>query len=128
MQTSIFLAKLIGPVSLAGGIALFANAAAYRAMAEEFLGSRALIYLAGLLSMTAGVAVVLSHNLWVADWRLLITVFGWLAAIGGTARIILPGQVRSAGEAMLRHSAAMSIGGAVWLGIGALLCFFGYAR
>ena len=56
-------------------------------MAEEFLRSRALIYLSGLLTMTAGLAIVLTHNVWVADWPVLITMLGWLATIGGAVRI-----------------------------------------
>ena len=128
MQTSIFLAKLIGPVLLAGAVGLFVNAAAHRAMAQEFLKSPALIYLSGILTMTAGVAIVLTHNVWAADWRGLITLFGWLGAVGGAARIILPAQVRSFGEAMLKSQAAMLIGGAIWLAIGALLSYVGYFR
>ena len=60
MPTSVFLAKLIGPVMLAAGIGLIANAAAYRKLADEFLHSTALIYLSGLLTMTTGMAAVWS--------------------------------------------------------------------
>ena len=128
MQTSIFLAKLVGLVSLAGGVGLFANQAGYRALAQEFLASRALIYLSGLLTMTGGVAIVLSHNIWSADWRVVITLLGWLAAIGGAARIVFPGQVRRVGEAMLDSRATLLVGGAVWLVMGAILTFVGFSR
>src|SRR5712692_4192960 len=90
MQTSIYLAKLIGPVFLAVGLGLLLNAATYRKLAEEFLASTALVYLSGVLLMTAGTALLLAHNVWTADWRVLITLLGWLAAIGGAARIIVP--------------------------------------
>jgi uncharacterized membrane protein len=126
MGNSIFLAKLIGPVFLAGAIGMFFNRDAYAAMAREFLHSPPLIYLSGLLTMLAGVALVLTHNIWVADWRVLITLFGWLAAMGGAIRIIWPAQVRSLGETMLRNPLTLTIGGAVWLAIGALLCVVGY--
>jgi hypothetical protein len=128
VATSYFLAKLIGPIALVAAIGFLANRAAYRAMAQEFLRSPALIYLSGLLTMTAGVAVVLSHNLWVADWRVLITIFGWLATIGGAFRIAFPQQTKTFGETMLDKPVAMTVGGAAWLGLGALLCFFGYFR
>jgi uncharacterized membrane protein len=128
MNTSIFLAQLMGPISLVGGISLFMNADAYKAMAQEFLRSPALLYLSGLLTMTAGLAVLLNHNLWVADWRVLITLFGWLATIGGAARIAFPDRIRSIGESMLDNPIAMTIGGAIWVVIGVLFCFFGYIR
>jgi uncharacterized protein YjeT (DUF2065 family) len=126
--TSIFLAKLIGPVALVAAIGLFVNAAAYRAMAQEFMRNPALLYLSGLLSMTAGLAILIAHNVWVADWPVLITILGWLATIGGAVRMVLPERAKSIGEAMLRKPRAMHIGGAVWLAAGALFCFFGYIR
>jgi hypothetical protein len=88
MQTSVFLARLIGPLFLAVGIGLITNAATYRKMAGEFLASTALVYLSGLLTMTAGLAIILNHNVWVADWRVLITILGWLGVIGGAVRIV----------------------------------------
>jgi hypothetical protein len=128
VQTSIFLAKLIGPVALVAAAGLFINTAAYRAMAREFLRSPALLYLSGLLTLTAGVAIVLAHNVWVADWRILITILGWLAVIGGAARILLPERARTFGDAMLGKPLTMQIGGAVWLAVGALFCVVGYIR
>ena len=93
MQTSVFLARLIGPVMLVVGIAVFANQRAFRDMAEEFLASPALLFLSGLLIMPMGLAIVLAHNVWTADWRVLITLFGWLNAIGGAVRLAAPDTV-----------------------------------
>jgi hypothetical protein len=126
MSTSTYLARLIGPVILVAAIGLFLNRDAYKAMAQEFLRSPALLYLSGVLTMTAGVAILLAHNVWVADWRVLITIFGWLATIGGAARIAFPGATKAVGERMLENPAWMTIGGAIWLAIGALLTFLGY--
>jgi MFS family permease len=128
MQTSVFLARLIGPVCLAVGIGLFANRLVYEELAREVLKSRALIYLTGLLSMTAGLAVVLSHNVWTADWRVLVTLLGWLAAIGGAVRIVLPQGTESIGRRVLEHPQGLTIAGVVWLALGAILSFFGYFR
>jgi hypothetical protein len=128
MANSIFLAKLMGPVALVIALSLFMHAKSYQAMAQEFLHSPALIFLSGLLTMTAGLAVVLTHNVWVANWPVLITLFGWLATVGGAVRIAFPDQVRTMGESMLRKPTAMTVGGAIWLAIGLVLCFFGYFR
>ena len=95
MANSIFLARLIGPIMLAVGIGVFVNGAVYRPLADEFLRSRALIYLSGLLLMTAGLAIVLTHNVWAPTGRCMITILGWLAAIGGAVRIICPAGHRA---------------------------------
>jgi hypothetical protein len=126
MANSVFLARLIGPVMLAVGIGILVNGEVYRVLADEALRSRALIYMSGLLTMTAGMAVILTHNQWVANWPVLITVLGWLAAIGGAVRIVAPQGTERVGRAVLKHKHGLTIGGAVWLALGAILCFFGY--
>lgn len=126
MQTSLFLAKLVGPTLLVIGIGLLVNRAGYRAMAQEFLKSRALIYIAGLLAMVPGLAIVLTHNVWTADWRIVITLLGWLAVIGGAFRIVFPQEVSKIGTRMIAQDATLLIGGLVTLALGALLSFFGY--
>jgi hypothetical protein len=128
MPTSSFLAKLIGPVALAIGVGLIANGAAYRRLADEFLRSTALIYLSGLLALSAGLAIVLAHNVWTADWRVLITVLGWLAVLGGVVRIVLPQGTEAIGRRVLQHPQSLLIAAVIWLAIGAVLSFFGYVR
>jgi hypothetical protein len=126
MSTSVFLARLIGPVMLVIGLTVFANPRGFRDMAEEFMASRALMFVGGLLIMPAGLAIVLTHNVWTADWRVLITIFGWLCAIGGALRLFGPLFVVKAGHAMLDQPHFTTIAAAVWVALGLLFCFFGY--
>jgi hypothetical protein len=126
MQTSLFLARLIGPVMLVVGLAVFANPRGFRGMSEEFLASRALMFLAGLIIMPVGLAIVLTHNVWTADWRVLITVFGWLCAVGGALRLFGPLFVVKAGHAMLQRPYFTPLAAAIWTVLGLLFCFFGY--
>jgi hypothetical protein len=128
MQPSLFLARLIGPVLLVIGIGMLVNRDGYRSMAEEVLRSRALIYFAGLLALVPGLAVVLVHNVWVPDWRVIITLLGWLAVIGGIFRLIFPQEVTRIGSVMIARQHTMLIGGGVTSALGALLCFTGYFR
>jgi uncharacterized membrane protein len=128
MATSIFLAKLIGPILAVIGIGMLVNGKVYRALVEEFLRSHALIYLSGLLTMTAGLALVLSHNVWAADWRVIITILGWLGTIGGAARIALPQQVEAIGRNIVKQPMTLTVGGIAVLALGALLCAVGYFR
>src|ERR1700681_1751157 len=83
MSTSVFIARLIGPVMLVIGLAVLTNQRAFREMAEEFLRSRALLFLSGLIIMPDGLAIVLTHNIWAADGRVVITLFGSLYLIAG---------------------------------------------
>jgi len=126
MNTSILIARLIGPVMLAVGIAVLINGRAFRDMADEFMANRDLMFISGLLTMLAGVAIVVTHNVWTADWRGLITLFGWLTAIGGAIRLIAPQFVVQRGRAMMNQSYMPAAAAAIWVAIGLIFCFFGY--
>jgi hypothetical protein len=126
MSTSVFLARLLGPVMLVIGLAVFANPRGFRDMAEEFMASRALMFLSGLIVMPAGLAIVLTHNVWAADWRVLITIFGWLNVVGGAVRLAEPPLLVKTGRAMLKQPYFTSVAAAIWVIIGLLFCVFGY--
>jgi hypothetical protein len=127
MQTSLFIAKLIGPVLVVIGAGMLISPRGYRRTAQEFLDSRPLIYIAGLLALVPGLAIVLAHNLWTADWRIMVTLFGWLAVIGGAMRLLLPRQVMRIGKSMVSRPAAMTGAAIVVVALGVIFSFFGYA-
>ena len=126
MSTSVFIARLIGPVMLVIGLAVLTNQRAFRAMAEEFLASRALIFLSGLLIMPVGLAIVLTHNIWAADGRVMITLFGWLNLIGGAMRLFVPTYVIQTGRVMLKRPHFIAVAAAIWVVAGSLFCLFGF--
>ena len=126
MPTSIFLAKLIGPFFAIVGISVLMNADAFRAIAKEFMKSPGLVFLSGLLTLPVGLAIVLTHNVWVANWPVLITIVGWLAVITGVIRIACTKQIIRFGKKATANKNFPYIGGGVWLAIGAVLCFYGY--
>ena len=96
-------------------------------VAEQFLRSYALIFLAGVITLAVGIALVLAHNVWVGDWRLIITVLGWLGVIGGLFRIIWPQEVVVIGSAVLNHPEIFMFAGFGMLVVGGVLSYFGYA-
>jgi hypothetical protein len=126
MLTSVYLARLIGPVMLAVGIGLLVNPAAFRALAREFLDSTALIFLSGLITMTAGVAILLAHRVIAPDWRTLITLLGALMTIAGAVRIIWPDRTAALGRDLIARDGLLKVAAAFWLVIGAILAIAGY--
>jgi hypothetical protein len=86
----MFLARLLGPTFFAIALSMLINLGMYESMVAEALHPGILFYLSGLLSLLAGLAIVNLHNTWYPDWRVIITVLGWLMTIGGIIRIIVP--------------------------------------
>ena len=128
MNTSIFLAKLIGPFFLVVAAALLVNVKAFRAIAEEFMRSPALVFLTGLMILPVGLAIVLTHNVWAADWRVLITILGWLTVVSGALRLLAPQQALDVGRKLYAKPNTLHVSAAIWLAVGAILCFFGYVK
>ena len=126
MHTSILIAKLIGPILAVAGLAILINPKAFHEMGREFLASRALIFIAGFLSLLGGLAIVNFHNLWIAGWPVIITIFGWMAIIGGILRMAFPALTKSIGEAMLAREAVLRVASGVQVLLGAFLMFMGY--
>jgi hypothetical protein len=128
VNTSIFLAKLIGPLALVLGFGVLFNRGAVRAVLDEFINNRAILFLAGLITFPAGLAIVLTHNVWVADWPVIITIVGWLTAFSGAIRIVAPeGAIRYGRRAYERPNGPL-FSAAIWIALGAVLTFFGYVR
>lgn len=126
MQRSIFLARLIGPVLVTVGIALIFNSDTYRYMAEQFLVSYALIYVAGVIALFAGLAIVNLHNYWHWRWPLIITILGWMSVIGGIIRILIPNEGQIVGTAIVGLNLWPGIPGLVMLFFGLWLSYEGY--
>ena len=125
MDTSIFLARLLGPSMLVIGLGLLLNRATYRDLSLEVLDSPALIYLAGLIALVAGLAIVLTHNVWVAGWPVVITIFGWVSLAAGIFRIV--SSVAQLGRRLIDGQGFLIGGIALYLLLGAWLSYAGYA-
>jgi hypothetical protein len=125
MQTSIFLARLLGPLLLPG-VGLLVNPAGFRAMAREVVTSITLVYLFGLVDFAAGLAIVLTHNVWVANWRVLITLLAWVLLIRGFCRVMVPRVMMRFAENIFHGNAVYTVSGTVLTLLGLVLCGFGY--
>ena len=126
MGTSLYLARLIGPVLLVVGASMLLDPAGYSAISRGMLDDPALIYLAAVLGLLGGVALVLAHNVWVADWRVVITLLGWVSILDSASWILARRQVQQFWSPWLEGSALALVGGAVVVLLGAALSFFGY--
>jgi hypothetical protein len=123
LDRSLFLARLLGPTFVAIALGMLINLGMYESMVAEALHPGILFYLSGLLSLLAGLAIVNLHNTWCADWRVIVTVLGWLMTIGGIIRIVVP-QIAVAIGSNIYGGRANTIVAALIIGtLGAFLSF-----
>lgn len=88
MNISIFLAQALGMYLFIMGTALVVNREVIRDFMEYAENNHYVIFIIGVITTVVGILLVLSHNIWVADWRVLITLLAWSTLIAGVIRMV----------------------------------------
>jgi hypothetical protein len=125
METSIYLAKLIGPIYLVVAAGLLLNQEHYRTVAKEFAANPALFYLSGVIALIIGGLIVLLHNVW-SGWALVITLLGWAAIAKGAVRMLTPQWATGVIGKMIASENALTATSLLALALGAYLTAMGY--
>lgn len=88
---SIFLAKFWGWYLIVFFFVLSFNPKRIVQIVKD-LEDQKFVILTSFLAIIIGLINILLHNLWEKDWRLLITLIGWVSLISGLSLFILPKQ------------------------------------
>jgi hypothetical protein len=126
METSIFFAKLLGPYCIIVAVGILFNLRTYQRVMEDFRKNAALLYLGGVIALLFGLLVVLFHNVWVANWTVIITIFGWLGIIKGAWLFILPNTAAKLTEAYQKNVAPLVFHLLIIIALGVFLTIMGY--
>ena len=127
MESSIFLARLLGPYCIIVALGILLNLKTYRKVMEDFFKNPALVYISGVMALLFGLLVVLFHNVWAAEWTVIITVFGWLGLIKGIWLIVFPNRLAKITEAFLRRVDFLVVHLLIILLLGIFLSCVGYS-
>jgi hypothetical protein len=121
METSILLAQFWGwLLVIACTIYLFKREPLWEEL-HRLAEDRGFTLLSGWIALILGLVTVLLHNAWIADWRVVITIFGWLSLVKGIVRLGFPSifqkvvRVYKSGIWLTRGSLAICILLGAWL-------------
>lgn len=125
MELSLFLAKLFGLTFM-----LFAGVAFWRpemftAALRDMRPYSFPMLVTGFVGVMGGLAVVLTHNIWEASWRVVITSFGWLALLKGVSYIAFPGFLIRTATGVLEMRQQRFLLGVTFL-LGCYLAYHGF--
>lgn len=93
METSIYLAKILGPIYLVMSLSVLFNYKRYIEIYEDFSHNAAFAYFGGLVALIIGMLIITSHNYWVQEWPVIITLLGWISTVKGVCILIFPDQM-----------------------------------
>ena len=91
MEVTIFFARFWGSLFIILGIlSLGAN---FLGRTIKISEDKAVTVSTGYITMLLGLVTVILHNIWVLDWRLIITLLGWTTLLKGMMKMGFPAHV-----------------------------------
>ncbi len=125
MELSIFIAKLLAVVYITIGVGMLLNGKYYKQMISDTMGTPGIIYIGGIIALLAGFLMITYHNIWVKDWTVIITVFGWLALVKGVSLLAFPKAFIGFFKGMMGKWNFTVLGACVLI-LGSILGYFGF--
>jgi hypothetical protein len=69
---------------------LLYNGKYYKKALPQLVQNSGYLILGGFMAIIFGLLILEYHNQWYRDWRVVITLFGWIALFKGVVLIIFP--------------------------------------
>ena len=91
MEISIYLARFWGSLFVILGLASIGAKLLGRIIG--YTEDKTITISTGYITFLLGLITVTLHNIWVADWRLAITILGWTTLLKGIEKIAFPNRV-----------------------------------
>ena len=126
MQASIFIARIFGLCYLIIGVSFLLNRKAFKKIMEDFCKNAALLFYGGLFALVIGAVIILTHNVWVANWTVMITIIGWAGLIKGIWLITFPDSVAKFMQAYQKNENLLVVHAIAALIFGGVLAYFGF--
>ncbi|MCX6760025.1 MAG: hypothetical protein NTW46_01630 [Candidatus Nealsonbacteria bacterium] len=111
MEITFFLARFWGSLfMILGGLSVGAK---LLGRIIEYTEDKTITISTGYITFLLGLATVVSHNIWVADWRVAITILGWVTLLKGIEKIAFPDRINK--KAQMFKGGQVFWGGIIFL-------------
>lgn len=125
MELSNFLSRIIGKYFIIVSMAMLINRQHFIFCLNNLINNPTLIFVAGFFILILGLVMVMSHNVWLWNWRLIITIISWLTLIKGVSILIYPNAFDRIAQLFLQNTNVYYIMAGFYFMIGILLCYLG---
>lgn len=125
MELSLFLAQLFGLTMIIFVIAVFIRPVVIDSMMRDLKNNSLTVAMTSFITVVAGLAVVLSHNIWEFSWVGLVTFIGWATLIKGISLIAFPDTLIGMSDKVLAGGKRKGVL-IIWLVAGCYLAYKGF--
>lgn len=92
MELSLLLAKVIGISLMVISLALLVNKKGIDLLFSLYSRTE-VVFITGIVEVFLGLLLIINHNIWTFDFRVIITIVGWILLLRGLGRTFFPGRV-----------------------------------
>lgn len=128
MNTSKFLAKVVGIYLILVGLAYAVNMNSLNQAFTVMISNAPLMYIAGFFTLIIGLLMVVGHNIWEWSWRVIITIIGWIVLLKAIILIAFPHLLYSFTMAFVQNHSWAYVTIIFDIVIGIILCYFGFKK
>lgn len=107
MEATVFLARFLGSFYLIFGLLFIVTRQLGKTI--EMTDDKAFVISTGYITLLMGLITVILHNLWVPDWRVVITLLGWSTLIKGIMKVGFPEQINKQSQRFMKKQAVSTI-------------------
>src|SRR5271157_3064776 len=95
-QRTLFLSRLIGLYCIIVALSMITRKQATVEPVEALLRNPSTMFVLGVITLSAGLAMVLAHNIWSGSaLAVIVTLVGWIALIKSLSFLFLPPEVET---------------------------------
>lgn len=101
MDISVFLARFWGSLFIILGLSSIG--AKFLGRVIQYTEDKTITVSTGYITFLLGLATVVAHNLWFADWRVAVTLLGWTTLLKGMEKIAFPERINKKAQIFKRQ-------------------------
>ncbi len=120
---TLFLACVIGWYLVIMGVFLLTKSERVKTGAADILKQPGLKMVLAVFTLILGLLMVASHNLWIMDWPVVITLVCWIVLISGLIRLFMPHVVDNIGQSFIKNPKHFMISAIISILLGLFLVF-----
>lgn len=128
MDKSKFLSKVLGIYLILVSLAMFVNLEQLTLYVQDLLKNAPLMLVIGFWTLILGLLMVVSHNVWQWNWRLLITIISWIVLLKGASMVFYPHYVDKATLLFMQNKSIAYSTAGFELILGIILTYLGFKR
>ena len=123
-----YLSRLLGVFLLVMAVSEWTQPGLLTVVAPTMVDQPALLWVSGILTFAAGLAIVLGHNVWGDPAAAVVSLFGWMMTIKGVALLLVPAAGWTALLGAMHYPAHSGVYTIIPAMAGAYLTYAGFVR